>query len=401
MGRMSDRGTMAASCGSFFALGVLTAALGPALPDLAANNASSLAAFGGVFTALFLGSLLTQVIAGPLNDRLGQRPVLLAGLALLALGMLGLVTSRALPLTLACAVVAGLGHGAIDVSTNVLIAEVYAARSAAALNLLNVFYGAGAVAGPAIAGLALRVWGTALPALWIGVGLLLVQAPLVPLLAVVPRQPHSGGPGLRGMAVYRSPLLWALGALLLLYVGIENGIGGWTPTYLLRTTALGATAAALATSGFWLALTGGRVIGTLLGARLAPNVLLFISLSGALLGGVVLALSTGNATLTIAAVLILGLCFGPIFPTALSITTATFQRAAGTAASVVVAMGSIGGMVLPWLQGALLERSGPPASVLLVAGGTLAMLALHIGRGLLVSRPPNGERRAVEADAGS
>src|SRR5262245_9768551 len=176
MNKLSARGTMASSCARFFALGLLTAAIGPALPDLAARSGSGLAAVGAVITALFLGALVSLLVAGPLNDRLGQRPVLLAGVVLLALGTLGLAASHELSLMLACAVVAGLGHGAIDVSTNVLIAEVFATRSAAALNLLNVFFGLGAVAGPAVAGLTLRLWGTALPALWLGAGLALLEA---------------------------------------------------------------------------------------------------------------------------------------------------------------------------------------------------------------------------------
>jgi len=382
MKKLTARGTMAASCASFFAFGVVVAGIGPALPNLAANASSGLAALGGVFTALYLGALLMQIVAGPLNDRIGQRPVLLVGLSLLAFGIFGMVASHSLALTLACAIVAGLGHGALAVSTNVLIAEVFPHRSAAALNLVNVFFGVGAVTGPAIAGLTLQIWGSALPALALGAGLLLLQLPLIPLLAVAPRVAHSGVPE-RNTALYRSPLLWMIGALLLLYVGIENGIGGWTTTYLERTTALGATMAALVTSGFWLALTGGRMIAALLGVRLLPYTLLLVSLGGALVGGLLLAGSTGNALLTTVAVLLLGVSFGPIFPTALAIATATFRHASGTAVSVLVALGSIGGMVIPWSQGLLLERSGPSASVLFIAGGTLAMFALYIGRRLL------------------
>ena len=117
----------------------------------------------------------------------------------------------------------------------------------------------------------------------------------------------------------------------------------------------------------------------------------------ALAGGVLLAASVGSAPLSVGAVLLMGFCFGPVFPTALAIATAAFRRAPGTAASVVVAMGSAGGMLLPWLQGALLERVGPAASVLLVAAGTLAMLALHVGRGL-VGRQPTADRRRLTAD---
>jgi fucose permease len=122
------------------------------------------------------------------------------------------------------------------------------------------------------------------------------------------------------------------------------------------------------------------VVAAFAGARLAAERILLITLTGALAGGALLAASTGSAPLTTTAVLLLGFCFGPIFPTALAIATAAFRRAPGTAASVVVALGSAGGMLLPWLQGALLERAGASASVLLVAAVTLAMLGLHVGR---------------------
>jgi MFS transporter, FHS family, L-fucose permease len=384
MNQLSARGTMVASCMSFFALGMITAALGPALPDLAANASSNLATLGAIFTALFLGGFIAQLLAGPLNDRLGQRPVLLAGIGLLAAGTGGVAMSHALPLTLACALVAGLGHGAVDVSTNVLIAKVFAARSTSALNLLNVFFGVGAFAGPLIAGLTLRIWGTALPALWLGTGLTLIQVPFVRRLAGAPRLVQHDDPAAPGLL--RSPLLWVFGSLLLLYVGTEMGIGGWTTTYMERTTSIGAAAAALVTASFWLALTGGRVAGTLIGVRAAAGGLLRLSLAGALAGAVLLALSPGHTALTVLAVILIGFCFGPIFPTTLALVTATFQRTPGTAASIVVAMGSLGGMLLPWLQGALLESRGPVASVVLVAAAALAMLALDHGRGLIASR---------------
>ncbi len=96
--------------------------------------------------------------------------------------------------------------------------------------------------------------------------------------------------------------------------------------------------------------------------------------------------------------LLLGFCLGPIFPTALAITTASFRRAPGTAASVVIALGSLGGTLLPWLQGVLMERVSPAASVLLVAAGMLAMLSLQLGREVLGAAAPIGVA-AVQPEA--
>jgi fucose permease len=377
---------MILTCLCFLALGVAISAIGPALPELAARTGSSLEALGGVFSALFLGALVAQLASGPLSDRLDQRLVLLAGMALFALGTAGYLLSRALPLTLACAALAGLGQGALVIGSNLLVARVFADRSTAALNLLNVFFGIGDVVGPALAGLALRAWGSAIPALWLGAALIVLPAGLLPRLGRLAPAPRSATRGGGGPPILRAPLLWALGSLVLVYVGTEISMSGWTATYIQRTTALDAAAGALVTAGFWLAITVGRVLAALSGARLAPNRLLQICLVGALFGGALLALSVGRPLATIAAVLLLGLSFGPIYPTALALTADGFPERPGVAVSIVSALGSLGGMLLPWLQGNLLVRGGPLAGALLVAAATVAMLALHSGRQLLARR---------------
>lgn len=243
----NDRSTtrvLLVSAGVFFSLGLI-AAIGPTLPELARNNDISLAAAGAIFTALFLGAIPAQVITGWLNDRFGPKPVLLAGLLVLAVGLLGATLSHFLPLTLACMVFAGFGDGVLVVGANVIVAQSFSRRRASALNLLNVFYGVGAMAGPAIAGRSIVIWGTALPALW-----------------------------------------------------------------------------------------------------------------------------------SLSVVLVLGGSFGPVFPTVLAIITARFPVGAGRAASVVIATGSVGGMIIPLLQGALLEGIGAQSLAQIVVVDTFLMLLL-------------------------
>lgn len=389
--------TLAVASGLLLAFGILIASLGPALPDLARSTGHDLASLGRVFTALFLGAFLAQLVVGPLNDRMGQRWLLLAGALLLALGMLGMTSSRSLPLLLGCAAMSGVGQGTLVITAHVLVAGLFSVRPAAALNLMNVFFGVGAVTGPAVAGLSLRWWGSALPALWLGVGVLLMLALLIPFVAVAPRAASgdaSAGDASAGAAsgdapggrpagrVYGAPVLWALGVMLFAYVGVENAMGGWTATYLERATGMAPDSAALVTAGFWLALTCGRLVGAALGTRVTSAALLGISLGGSVASGVLLVAGSGLGTglvPTVAAVLLLGLCFGPVFPTAMAITTATFARASGTAASMVVALGNGGGAVLPWLQGVLLAEHGPRAGAWLVLAITGAMLLAYLG----------------------
>jgi fucose permease len=172
-----------------------------------------------------------------------------------------------------------------------------------------------------------------------------------------------------------------MGALAFLYGGMETGIGGWATVYMQRTTAQDGETAALTASAFWLALTGGRMIGTFAGMRITSTTILTICIGLTLGGALLLQAGIGNALTSTAAVLIIGLAFGPIYPTALAFTAATFRQSTGAATSVVMALASTGGMIVPWLLLVLLE-SGPASSTLLIVAGAVSMLALHIGRGL-------------------
>lgn len=379
MKRTQSIAILSLACASFFGLGVVTAAIGPALPDLASHTASTLSGVGSLFTALFFGSLASQSFTGFLLDRLGPRWLILSGLLVMGTGILGVSQAHALPLALGCAVFAGFGHGIIDVVMNVSISNLFPQRRASALNLLNMFYGIGAFIAPAVAGYYLRQSNSSLPALRLGAGLELALIPLTAWLFRIPGMARSAGqPAQNQRGWLGSPALWLLGILLLLYVGTENGAGGWVSTYLQQTTPLPAATAALGASGFWLALTIGRVVATLLGTRWPARKLLSASLGVALGGGLLIALSTGQVTLSVLGFLLLGFGFGPVFPTTLAVTTAAFSRSSGAAASLVVAMGSIGGMIIPWLQGIVLENSGPQAGALLLPLGGALMLGCAI-----------------------
>jgi len=136
----------------FFALGLIMASIGPVLGELSSNTNTSLAAVGAIFTALFLGALVTQLFSSSISSRVGLHPILLAGTVLAALGMTGISLSRSLPLLLISAMVLGLGHGAVNFSGNLSIATLFYEKRATAINFANIFYALGAFIGPALAG---------------------------------------------------------------------------------------------------------------------------------------------------------------------------------------------------------------------------------------------------------
>ncbi len=388
---MTNRQILTFSFVIFISMGMLTAALGPALDDLAQQTSTDLDVLGAIFTASFLGTMLAQAMGGPINDRIGQRTVMLAGIALVVTGMSGILLSHTFWLTLVLSSVFGMGFGAMDISTNVLIAEVFAARSVPVLNLLHVFFGVGSVIGPALASGALRIWDNALPALVAGMIVMVIPLAWVVRLATGPVHADDGPDEIpSGPFSYRAPLLWALGVILMLYVGVEAGLGAWITTYADRSTSLTKESGALLASGFWFALTVGRVAGALWGGRLAPYTVLGVSLWGMLAGGVLLAVGSGSIALTVLAVLVTGFFAGPPFPTVIAIATRTFRSGPGKATGAVVSTASLGSAALPWLQGVVLDRAGTGAYAVLVAGMTALMVAVYAVIRQRQGRVPSG-----------
>lgn len=346
--------------------------IGPILPALAHQTGSPLSAVGALISTLFTGALLAQIIGGPLCDRYGSRPLLLVGLGCLIAGVATIALSPVLAVTLAGGVLAGLGHGALDIGTSVMIASAYPDSGVVTLNMINVFFGIGAVSGPLLAGLALHWWGTPLPALWLTAGTALGLAPFV--FRAHPSRPSATNAPRATPRLWGSLTLWGLAVTFLCYVGLENSVGGWIALMFERSAAQPAVAGDALASLFWLALTVGRVVVTVVGSRFAAWTVLLFSLGGVVVGMVGVALGIGVVWLTVAAIAILGFSCGPIFPTGLAITTALFSASPGRAAGVVITAGSVGGIIMPWVTGLLLLGLGSLAAALALVAVAAAML---------------------------
>lgn len=373
---MTPRGTMAFACSGFLALGIILASLGPALPDLARATGAPLAALGGLLSLIFLGGLVAQLMSGPLTDRFGPRPVLTGGLFLLGVGTLGIVLSKALWITFAVAAILGLGHGTIGVSYSLLIARTFPDRTVPALNLLNLFYGIGAIVGPAFASYLIRSVGSAVPALWLGLAVVALAIPFgfrLPNYVKVTAKAAATPIG----NVLRMPAFWLAGALLLTYVGTESSVAAWTTHYLQAMAGQPQATGALLTSGFWAAVTVGRLIVTMLGSRFSASTVLFVTLAGGAVGGALLAASGTSTGLIAAAILLLGFFFAPVYPTGIALTTHLFPGS-GTATSLVAAMASTGGALIPALQGLVQDSAGPYQGMLVVVAGTMLMAVLSL-----------------------
>ncbi|MDX3231484.1 MFS transporter [Streptomyces sp. ME19-01-6] len=410
-----SRAAVVASCVGFILIGALQALYGPSIPAFRDEYGLTPSTAGLGLSAHFVGGVAGVLVFDRLFGRadaaarIGNRKLLGGSYLLMAVGAAGFALAPAWPAALAMALVAGLGFGGIDYGLNQLFAVGFGRRSTAMLNVLNAHFGIGAILGPALIGLVGAEHYTA-----VFLGFAVLTLPLLLCLAGVRDEapPHAAdGEGdhdeatgvddahaLRARARSRS-LATVLGAFVLLYVlhvGIEAGVGGWEPTHL-ETVGYGATAAASATSVYWLMMTVGRFLVAPLALRWPARSIIVVSCAG-MTACLLLATVPALAPYAYAGV---GLFIAPIFPTGLPWLNDAAPRAR-RAGALVIAASMVGGVAAGPALGKAIELSGIRAVPLILAAVSAICLATTVWLiRATATRPAAADARSIAADAGA
>ncbi len=359
----------------FVLTGIVTTLLGPVLPTLAEAWSLGDSQAGFLFTAQFAGSIAGVALHTALA-RSSLRILLMLGYLLMALGV-GLLPVGRWPAGLVFVFGYGVGLGLILPSTNLAVSEASPGRRAAALNLLNLAWGCGAVAWPFLATWSRhRGYGTAV--LFVLGGLLALSGLAAWLLLTSRgvRQEETAGVVGKHAKLWQHPLSPVLGLLFFLYVGIENGVAGWVSTYVQRMGSTSATGWGVIPAFFWGALLVGRAVATLALRWVSEYRLLLIGLALATCGMAVL-LMTRNFTGAALSMMLAGIGLAPVFPGAVALLSHLFGGSAHRLAGTMFGLAGLGGAVLPWSIGAVSGTFGTLRAGLLVPlCGNLLMITL-------------------------
>ena len=312
----------------------------------------------------FTGALIGVLVAMRAVERVSGRLPVMVATGVVGLGCAGAAVAPSWPAFVVAVFVVGLGGGALVLALNQLVAFSEGGRRAALLNALNSAYSAGAVTGPILVA---AFAGEHFSLLYLcAAALALVLVGLAG--GISGRLPVStGSPGRPELLV----LIFV--AAFVLYVGIENGTGGWMTSHL-ESVGLHSKDAAAYTSGFWLALVTGRLLMTLVPSTvpepaivLAGSAVAAISLFAALIGEV-----------APWAYLVTGLAIAPIFPTGI-VWLAKLRPGDSRATSWLYPASSLGGIVGPGAIGLVIAGFGvgwAPLVLGLVATGMLIAFAV-------------------------
>ena len=97
----------------------------PALPVLATDFGRDISIAQMTVSLYMVGIALSQLIMGPLSDKFGRRPVLLAGLGLMVVAGIGSVFAETLPQLIAARFFQALGGASGMVISRAIIRDLY------------------------------------------------------------------------------------------------------------------------------------------------------------------------------------------------------------------------------------------------------------------------------------
>jgi FHS family glucose/mannose:H+ symporter-like MFS transporter len=312
---------------------------------------------GRLFLVNFAGFIAGVLYCGYLSDRFGRKKVLLVGTALYAAGLVLFGAAPSFEVTLLASLLIGSGSGAMETVAFALAVDVYPEKRAFILNGVQVAFGAGASISPSLADLLMR-HGVGWRLVFDGVAALTVV--LLAALAVqsVPRA--AGGAEALNFAqlrpVFKQPVFLLLCIANLLYVGAELGFFSSMPRYFQQSMPAAARLQGAVVTAFWIAMTIGRIACTVIVSKVSVLRFILILAAGAA-AFAALALVWLIPGLVFCFVIVTGLCMSGIFSLILSEAGERYPDIAGTVFGVVMAVGGIGGAVVPWLMGVVAETT--------------------------------------------
>jgi fucose permease len=306
----------------FVSLGLPDAVIGVAWPSVRDTFHLRQGAVGLVLVVSGCGYLLSSFFAGRLMHAIGIGLVLAASTGLVATAMYGFAFSPIWTAFVFCAMVHGLGSGAIDSGLN-----GYAAHNMSARHLiwLHACYCFGALIGPVVMSAVLASGRHYSAGYSVVGGTMLAMSTLFLIThrswGKISSTETQSKPRLpAGMRVaIRHSAVWLQMAAFFLYTGLEVTFSQWTFTVLTESRNVSPGVAGIAVGVYWGSIGIGRIVSGMIAERVGIDRLVRFCLlgagSGALLFAAHLPVEFAFVGLSLA-----GIGLAPVFPCLMSRT---------------------------------------------------------------------------------
>lgn len=345
----------------FAMFAMTTDSVGTVIPEVIREFRLGLTAGGAFQYATMSGIGISAIGLGFLADRIGRKTTILVGLAMFALGSALFAAGHDLLFFVALLFLSGLGIGIFKAGSLALIGDLSRStrEHASTMNLIEGFFGVGAIIGPAIVAYLVQN-GSSWKGVYLVAGGMCALLILCTALARFPRPILARAEPARASEAIRlaaDPTALSFGTALMLYVGAEAAIYVWAPTYLEGYAGSWAALAAYSVSIFFVLRAAGRFLGAWLLSRFNWSaVLLICSGAMALLFWIAV---WGGREVAVFALPATGLFMSVLYPTINSTGISCYDKGRhGSVAGLLLFFTCLSAVFAPLAMGAIGEAKG-------------------------------------------
>lgn len=347
---------------AFIGLGIPDSLFGTAWPAIYTEYGLPIS-LGGVITMVtFIGTTISSLLSARLIRKFGTARLTAGCTLLTALALLGFSFSHSFVVLSILAVPLGLGAGSIDTALNNYVASHY---NASQMSFLHCFYGVGVTVSPFILTLVFRN-----DTNWrIGYGIAtIIQFAIaaivifsLPLWNRVRDKNEISESAIKSLSVIEASKIRGVKVMWLLFLctcSIELTVGAWSSTFLVESRGATEELAAGTITFYYLGMTSGRFLSGVLARKIHSRTI--ITIGSVILGIALLMLTiTNNSYIAIAALFLIGLGNGPLFPNLNYLTPEQFgEERSAALIGAQMAVANIGIVVSPLLFGFLGQALG-------------------------------------------
>lgn len=355
--------------GMFF-FGAAFIVMGAVLPSLTALFNLDEATAASLVSMSPLGMLFGSVVFGPIIDKYGYKPLMIAAMLI---GTAGLEIMAFVPNInmIRCAIfLLGISGGILNGATNALVADASDDKSKGSnLSLLGFIYCVGAFIIPLLFGLLSETF-SYVPIV-AGTGALMFITFVFYLFVDFPKaKVQQGFPIKKVLGMAKEPVLLLFSFVLFYQSGIEGLANNWSPKYLNEVQGLQMEQAQYALSFIVVGMAISRLTLTFLLKKIDGGRVISLSMVISAIGALTMKFAD-NMTIAIVGAILLGLGLAATFPVVLGKVGERYKELSGTAIGFALIIALTGNTILNYLIGQIGLNNLP---VMLIVSMTLLIM---------------------------
>lgn len=345
----------------FIGVGLPDSVLGSAWPVIYKEMNLPISLAGSISATVSACTIVSSLMSARVIKRFGVGGVTAVSTVMTAVALFGFAFTKSPVCFFVMAVPLGLGAGSIDTALNNFVALHY---SASKMNFLHCFYGLGIAFSPYLMSWVLKVdnnWRKGY--LLIAVIQSVISAVAIgslPLWKKAEKKDaedrNSESKILSLSQMCKMPMALMSSFTFFASCSVELTAGAWSSSFFVNAKGVSADRAAQITMLFYIGFTTARFLSGFLTRKLSRWTIVHTSMLILLFSIVVLMLPL-SVTVSSAALFLIGMGIGPMFPNLAHLTPEIFGRdISGSIMGLQQTASYVGIMLMPWLFGLIAEK---------------------------------------------